>query len=393
MLQISLKSEATYQLILSAACYIVFSIHIILLLLWTVALFKNSIRLRKKVKYTTLAICNQDTRMDALNNKVEYRKSLFMFTIVVCELVSSLFTIISSIEAISSSYRAFIHNGSKNETTDAIINELTELPCNNSEHYNRMHYNDTEISLFRLLGVAYGIPFILTFSLVYTLMSYYVMVTKKSLKYSASLESVDLAREQKVLLLVSSVVCVILLVLLVRVEVFIIFQIVESIITLFQSYVTCKYSRKLIQVLNWKKLDTRIAFGTDNYQYKLYIKTLKSLKTFLVLYNIVVITICLHVIVHCLLTLMRLINPFEQFGIFGVCLPFHLSPQFLNINWYFTDAETNIMKIPLAISFVILFFLNLWSIPYLLSKMSLSCHCSWRCLNLKRNKNLTTPLL
>ena len=179
----------------------------------------------------------------------------------------------------------------------------------------------------------------LTFSLVYTLMSYYVMVTKKSLNYNFSLKSVDLAREQKVLLLVSFAICIIPLLLLVRVEVFIVFGIVESCFTIFQSFLTFHYSRKLIQVLNWKKKDTEIAFGTDDYQYKLYTKSLKSLRRFVALYNIVVITFCLHVILRSLLTFIILLNPYELFHIYGVCIPFHLSPQFFNIYKYIVETQ------------------------------------------------------
>ena len=52
------------------------------------------------MKYSTLAVYNQDTYLEALNSKVEYRKSLFLFAIVVCELILSLFAIMSSIEGI-----------------------------------------------------------------------------------------------------------------------------------------------------------------------------------------------------------------------------------------------------------------------------------------------------
>ena len=359
------------------------------------------------MKYTTLAICNQDTRIDALNNKVEYRKSLFMFTIVVCELVASLFTIISSIEGIEYTsinmhysdtyYETYQNDSMEHElnTPNAVLISSVSPHINYSVHYSFLReYKYFNNVIYRVSIVSFGIPLILTFSLVYTLMSYYVMVTKKSLNYSASLESVDLAREQKVLLLVSSVVCVILLVLLVRVEVFIIFQIVESIITLFQSYVTCKYSRKLIQVLNWKKLDTRIAFGTDNYQYKLYIKTLKSLKTFLVLYNIVVVTFCLHVIVQSLsVTFMILLTPNELFRVYGVGIHFQLHAQFFKYLKNFLEIQVIFEKTLLTISLCVIFFLNLCSISYLFSKINLSCHCFSKCLCLKRNKHLIQPLL
>ena len=68
----------------------------IILLLWVVVLFKESNRLRKKAKYSTLSSYNQDASLQALNSKVEYRKSLFLFAIVLSELVSSILSFIMS---------------------------------------------------------------------------------------------------------------------------------------------------------------------------------------------------------------------------------------------------------------------------------------------------------
>ena len=394
----------TIHLIINAAFSVVLSFHILILLMWVIKLFNDSIRLRRKVKYSTLAAYNQDTYLEALNSKVEYRKSLFLFAIVVCELILSLFAIMSSIEGIINTieiYKLMYPNGYKNETvhnaTDAITNEFNQLGCKKSEHFYRTHYQYNKYiindSWNRVLIVSFVIPTNLTFSLVYTLMSYYVMVTKKSLNYNFSLKSVDLAREQKVLLLVPSVICLILLVLLVRVEMSIVFGIVESCFTIFQSFLTYHYSRKLIQVLNWKKKDTEIAFGTDHFQYKLYTKSIKSLRRFVALYNTVVITFCLRVILRSLLTFIIFLNPYELFHIYGVCIPFHLFPQFFNIYKYIIETLLLIEKIPLAISFFLLFLLNLFTTPYLLSKVNLSCHCNCKRLNLKTNKNLKQPLL
>ena len=356
----------TIHLIIDTVCIVVFSFHIFILLLWVIKLFNDSIQLRKKVKYSTLAAYNQDTYLEALNSKVEYRKSLFLFAIVVCELILSLFAIMSSIDSIINTieiYKLMYPNGYKNETvhnaTDAITNEFNQLGCKKSEHFYRTHYQYNKYiindSWNRVLIVSFVIPINLTFSLVYTLMSYYVMVTKKSLNYNFSLKSVDLAREQKVLLLVPSIICLILLVLLVRVEVFIVFGIVESCFTIFQSFLTYHYSRKLIQVLNWKKKDTEIAFGTDHFQNKLYTKSIKSLRRFVALYNTVVITFCLRVILRSLLTFIIFLNPYELFHIYGVYIPFHLSPQFFDIYKYIIETLLLIEKIPLAIS---LFFFS-----------------------------------
>ena len=406
-----LFSEETSQIIVNTVFNVVFSFHVFILLLWVIKLFNDSIRLKRKVKYSTLAAYNQDTYLDALNSKVEYRKSLFLFAIVVCELISSLFAIMSSIEGIVYYFTNHYINLDHHlldyhlniTNTDPIKDQLNiHTPVSNHSEYNNTNCSTYSIPpewkyynypLYRAVSVCFVIIINLTFSLVYTLMSYYVMVTKKSLNYNFSLKSVDLAREQKVLLLVSFVICLFLLVLLVRVEVFIVFGIVESCFTIFQSFLTFHYSRKLIQVLNWKKKDTEIAFGRDHFQYKLYTKSLKSLKRFVALYNTVVITFCLHVILRSLLTFIIFLHPYELFHIYGVCIPFHLSPQFFNIYKYIIETQLVIEKIPLAISLFLLFLLNLFTTPYLLSKVNLSCHCNCKRLNLKTNKNLKQPLL
>ena len=63
--------------------------------------------------------------------------------------------------------------------------------------------------LNRLCGDSFRLPLIMTITLVYTLMSYYVMVAKKSLNYLTDLKSVELEREQKAFLVSSSIACVI----------------------------------------------------------------------------------------------------------------------------------------------------------------------------------------
>ena len=42
------------------------------------------------MKYSTLAVYNQETCLEALFSKVEYCRSLFLLAIVICELVSLL---------------------------------------------------------------------------------------------------------------------------------------------------------------------------------------------------------------------------------------------------------------------------------------------------------------
>ena len=240
---------AIVNLITYITCGVLFSFHITLLLMWVVALFNTSIRLRRKVKYSLLANYNQDTCLEALNSKVEYRKSLFMFAIVLCELISSILTVVKVFENLifyASSYydKPISTNNSRSDISKHVDthSESNNSKCNISLNNEWGHwgvYND--IILTQVGSVCFGISFILTFSLVYTLMSYYVMVTKKSLNYNLSLKSVDLAREQKVLLLVSSVMCLILLVLLVRAEVFVVYQIVANFFAIFQCFIINYY--------------------------------------------------------------------------------------------------------------------------------------------------------
>ena len=347
----------------------VFICHIILLLMWVFVLFNTSIRLRRKVKYSLLANYNQDTCLEALNSKVEYRKSLFLFSIVLCELISSVFTIVSctesSIYCISNYLNLFLTPTVLNNsnTTDGI-----------AYLWKISDYNGSQI-IYSVLSI----PLILTFSLVYTLMSYYVMVTKKSLNYNLSLKSVDLAREQKVLLLVSSVMCLILLVLLVRIEVFVVFQIVESCFVIFQCIVTYKYSRKLVQVLKWKIQDTKIAFGTDNYQYKLYNRSLSTFQKFAFFYNFVVIFFSLHVLLYSFSVFERMFGTNEISSLYGLTINIHISTTYLYILEYLSYTIFFVEKLFLALSLLFLFILNLSTFPYLLSRIHVRCHFNCEC--------------
>ena len=343
--------------------------HIIILLMWVVVLFNTSIRLRKKVKYSLLANYNQDTCLEALNSKVEYRKSLFMLAIVLCELISTVFSIVSctesSIYCISNYLNLF----------------LTPTVLNNSNTSDGIAYlwRISDYNGSQIIYSVLSIPLILTFSLVYTLMSYYVMVTKKSLNYNLSLKSVDLAREQKVLLLVSFVMCLILLVLLVRIEVFVVFGIVESGFVIFQCILTYKYSRKLVQVFKWKIQDTKIAFGTDNYQYKLYNKTLSTFKTFAFFYNFVVIFFSLHVLLYSLSVFERMFGTNEISSLYGLTINIHTSTTYLYILKYLSYIIFFVEKLFLALSLLFLFILNLSTFPYLLSRIHLRCHFNCKC--------------
>ena len=385
---------AIVNLITYITCGVVFSFHITLLLMWVVVLFNTSIRLRRKVKYSLLANYNQDTCLEALNSKVEYRKSLFMFAIVLCELISSILTVVKTLEAIT----AYVLTNSDHFSNSTILTKLNK--SSNSDvngEFHRNICNDTHgfgvdnNRLDRVISVCFGISLILTFSLVYTLMSYYVMVTKKSLNYNLSLKSVDLAREQKFLLLVSFVMCLILLVLLVRAEVFVVFQIVESGFVIFQCIVTYKYSRKLVQVFKWKIQDTKIAFGTDNYRYKLYNRSLSTFQKFAFFYNLVVIFFSIHVLFRTVTISAIYLQPPNIHDLYDICINPLQSATYSKILVYTMDIMIQVQEIPLSISLLFLFLLNLSTVPFLLSKINLSC--CYKRLNFTANKNMRRPLL
>ena len=394
MHQTLIENLKEVDIIIDSVCSVVFSFHIIILLMWVVVLFNTSIRLRRKVKYSLLANYNQDTCLEALNSKVEYRKSLFMFAIVLCELISSILTVVKIIDIVME----YVLTNSDHSSNSTILTKLNK--SSNSDVNGEFHRNICNISnrfgvdtnrFDRVISVCFGISLILTFSLVYTLMSYYVMVTKKSLNYNLSLKSVDLAREQKVLLLVSSVMCLILLVLLVRIEVYILYQIVESGFVIFQCYLTYKYSRKLVQVFKWKIQDTKIAFGTDNYKYKLYNKTLSTFQKFAFFYNLVVIFFSIHVLFRTVTISAMYLQPPDIHKLYNICINPLQSATYSKILEYTFDIMTQVQKIPLSISFLFLFLLNLSTVPFLLSKINLSC--SYKRLNFTANKNMRRPLL
>ncbi|KAI6653428.1 Ras-related C3 botulinum toxin substrate 1 [Oopsacas minuta] len=148
------------------------------------------------MKYSILALCQQEAKLEALNSRVEYRKCLFLFAIVLCELISSILTIILGIYSLYSAYVGYseFHYHNSVKIANNITSNLTtsyDAPSHHSIPETKkwlMGFN------YRIFHVAFGIPLVLAFSMVYTLMSYYVMVTKKSLNYNNPLKSVELAK-------------------------------------------------------------------------------------------------------------------------------------------------------------------------------------------------------
>ena len=86
---LTLKQIHLLYFYIACFCFVFFLGVTLILLLWVIVLFKESNRLRKKAKYSTLSSYNQDASLQALNSKVEYRKSLFLFAITLSEFFAS----------------------------------------------------------------------------------------------------------------------------------------------------------------------------------------------------------------------------------------------------------------------------------------------------------------
>ena len=370
---------------------VLFSLHFIISLAWVVVLFKGFTQLRRKVKYSIQAAFNQDSVLEALNSKVEYRKSVFLFAIVLSELVSSLFVIAKMIEGIEILTEGYIHNSKSNISN---THNHTHLYPN----YNQNHCNITQI--FELWGYHSGllsrtvcdifvVPAILTLSLVYTLMSYYEMVTNKSLNYNTSLQSVDLARKHKILLSSSAITCVIMSLLVMVEQTYLIFMIVNLCVSVSQLAITIRYTRRLVRVINWKILDTKVAFGTNHYLYKSYTKSLRSFKLFARIYILSVASFCIFNVVRSLTILVTLTNPYILYKFYGICIPIQVPNVYLNILNIVAQVFPTIDKVFISISFLLLLSLNLLTFPYLLSRMKLRCNLHFQIIP----RNLRQPLL
>ena len=388
-----------FYIISTCGCSLLFSFQTIILLLWVVVLFKESNRLRKKAKYSTLSSYNQDASLQALNSKVEYRKSLFLFAIVLSELVSSIITLVVStyglfFEVSVYTHPAIYHNHTNDLTHVAIhSNDTINNPCNYSHHIDT-DWSEANADISRNKYSSFSFPLIITFSLVYTLMSYYVMITKKSLNYNTSLKSVNISREQKILLLSACISCTVLFLLLVRIQLYLLCSLVECCILIAQVILTLYYRRKLIRVIGWKILDTKIAFGTNHYLYRSYNRSLSYFKRFTCVYTILVASFCSFVIVRFfqyLLTL--LLQPYELYKLYRVCVYIPRSPQFVPTLDTTITYITLLDKITLIISLLSLFILNMMTIPYLLSKLRWSCHFSCRLCTFRASILLREPLL
>ena len=337
-------------------------INIITLLLWVIVLSKESNRLRKKAKYSTLSPYNEDASLQALNSKVEYRKSLFLFAIVLSELVFHILTAKGSIDLLIKRTPALFHQNEIN-STDNITNMVNNTQIHRQEYHSR-HFR------LKIPMLSFIIPLVITFSLVYTLMSYYVMVTKKSLNYNTSLKSVNLSREQKRLLLISFGACIILLLLLLSPELYILYEVLECCVLVIQVTLIINYKSELVRVINWKIADTKIVFGTNHHLFKSYTKTLRNFKWCISIFIILITSICAFVLTQCF----KLIIAYTYRDVCSI--PGTCSYTMSSVYHYIMGIMHVFEQIPLIASFIIMSLLNISTIPCLLSKVNLRCRFS-----------------
>ena len=254
-----------------------------------------------------------------------------------------------------------------------------------SFHWGLLNHLDT-----RLAFAGYGIPYILSFAFVITLMSYYIMAIKKSLSYDTSLESMNLSRQQKAQLWTSVVACTILCLLLIRPELYLLYQSLRCTVLLVQSFYTVRYSVILSRVLSWKVIDNKIAFGTESDVYKSNVKTWRSFKRFAKFLSTTIVLLCIADTTFLLIYILEIvIYPYVLHILYGICVKLILPTNLLNIlEWLCVILNVSATSIQFVCTLVSL-FATIISIPYLLSKTNLSCFFGFR----RFNTNLKKPLL
>ena len=368
-------------------------VNILVLLIWVLVLFQVSIRLRRRLKFST-----DDSYSEVLNTRVEYYKHLFLLAISFFELSATLFEAISNSKLYITVLKYHLpHNASNyNEYVTAELNSslvpTTPVtgPCNISHTIPYIWSEYYNVALYRFLLIGAGIFFYFTFSLVYTLMSYLILVTRNSLSYGNQTQ-VNLGFEQKVILILSTFAMLCAFATLVRVEIYLMFALFAIILFIIQFTATLYYSLKLSRVLSWKLQDLRIAFGTQNYLYLNYLKGIRTYKRFFALYNIMVGLFCLIATLRSVRSILALIlNPYEIYEKYRLCFNPHFSTTGHQIFEDVIILIDYLEKICFLIYLLMLFAFNICSLHKLLSKVNLSCHL--RC-TISKLHVLKVPLL
>ena len=381
--------ELVQELYLYIACFtLVFFIGFaLILLIWVIVLFKESIRLKKKAKYLTLFSYNEDANLQALNSKVEYRKSLLLFAIIFFELFACFLILVKLVSYITHSISTYETGG--DHLVSILISSTSPNNCNITPTSISFHWSLLNHLHSRVALVSYGIPFIISCAFILILMSYYTMAIKKSLNYNTTLESMNLSRKQKALLWSFVVVCIILCLLLIRSEVYLLYELLRCTILFVQSLYIVKYSVILSRVLRWKVVDNRIAYGTESDVYKLHVKSWRSFKRFGKLLSTTTVMFCITDIAFLLEYILEIVmHPYELYILYGICI--RIIPTNLTNVFEWVHIILHLCTVSIQFVCTLLFFLTgLISIPFLLSKTSLSC-----CFSFHRfNANLKKPLL
>ena len=267
-----------------------------------------------------------------------------------------------------------------------IFDSSTESNCSVATTSISFHWGLINHLGTRLAFASYGIPFILSSAFITALMSYYIMAVKKS---NTSLESMNLSREQKSLLWSYVVVCIILGLLLIRKEVYFLYELLRCTILLVQSIYTVRYSVILSRVLSWKVVDNRIAFGTESVVYKLHVKTWRSFKIFAKFLSIVIVLLCIADIIFFLQYILEIvIYPYELYILYGKCVTSILPTNLLNVlEW--VCIILYLISASIQFAGTLMFLLTgVISIPYLLSKTNMRCFLNFRSFNTSLKKPL-----
>ena len=244
------------KFILELICIFVFLIQWIILFAWVIVLFKLIFQLKRKVKYLTVFEYgrNEDARLELLNTKIEYIKFIFLFFIALFELISIILSAAASSEDLlniiisnSGALEGKTINISSNNYNVA-LSESTS--CNVTSH----GWHIFNHSASRIIFVSFEISGICLMSSVYILLSYFGMVIKNSLNHNYSLKSADLAREQKKLILFSFVICLIFLILILRAEMILVFELFQNCVVLIQLALTSTIQEGLFVFSNGRYL-------------------------------------------------------------------------------------------------------------------------------------------
>ena len=369
---------------------IVFSINIIILMLWLIVLSRIISRLRKWNSVNNLG--DKQASLDALNNKVEYNMSVFLFSIALLELISSAMAI-----GLNTAFITYVYNAFSNERNYSFYPALPNSNTSNNVTSN-LYLSFSKNSLWNIFPQIWPIYFlevptlftdsfctciVLTLCLVYTQMSYYAMVTRISLNHTSSLKSVNLANTQKILIY-GSVCMVLVLSILAAIQNFMLKESITLLIITIQFGLTLRYRKGVLQALKWKLQDVKLAFGVEDYLYKIYARRFRYFKRVSSVY-------CGMIACFLLAVLLRVFRNFFElvFGHYVLVQLIYESPS--QTEDYMNSFSLTIClmhtaeQLCLSIVLLLILTMNVATLPALLSKLNYSCYC--RCKIFKNRES------